>query len=93
MELKEFASAEYIGADGLPWKGGARYKTWNNVNWMQHSGTPLVGTTRKVYIWHKMSVGFAENIPNTCKISWENPKDAWFINNKMMAAGCLIDDI
>lgn len=91
MELKEFANSDYVGADGLPWKGGARYKQWNNVNWMQHNRAPLSGSVRDVFIWHKMAVGYAENIADTCRIDFIPEKDSHFVNNKFTACGAMID--
>ena len=61
--IQEFASSDYVGIDGLPYKGGAavgNYKRWAQVLWTVHSGNPGVGTsTSKVFVWNKAAVGYA----------------------------------
>ena len=61
--ISEFASSDYIGSDGLPYKGGAAvgtYKRWAQVLWTVHSGNPGVATsTSKVFVWNKTAVGYA----------------------------------
>ena len=61
--IQEFASSDYVGIDGLPYKGGAavgNYKRWAQVLWTVHSGNPGVGTsTSKVFVWNKTAVGYA----------------------------------
>jgi|TARA_R100001530_G_scaffold125990_1_gene94685 hypothetical protein len=61
--ISEFASSDYVGADGLPYNVGAAvgmYKRWGQVLWTVHSGVPNVGTaTSKVFIWNKNAIGYA----------------------------------
>ena len=61
--ISEFASSDYVGTDGMPYKGGAavgNYKRWAQVLWAVHSGNPGVATsTSKVFLWNKTAVGYA----------------------------------
>jgi len=61
--INEFASSDYVGTDGQPYKGGApvgNYKRWAQVLWTVHSGNPGVGTsTSKVFVWNKTAIGYA----------------------------------
>jgi len=61
--ISEFASSDYVGTDGMPYKGGAavgNYKRWAQVLWTVHSGNPGVATsTSKVFVWNKTAVGYA----------------------------------
>ena len=61
--ISEFASSDYVGTDGMPYKGGAavgNYKRWAQVLWTVHSGNPGVGTsTSKVFVWNKAAIGYA----------------------------------
>ena len=61
--ISEFASSDYVGTDGQPYKGGApvgNYKRWAQVMWTVHSGVPNVGTsTALVFLWNKAAVGYA----------------------------------
>ena len=41
LDLQEFASAEFVGDDQLPWRG-MQAKRWLGTTWLPHSGLPLV---------------------------------------------------
>lgn len=106
MTVKEFASADYVGANGLPFTEGApagpRWKEWMNVKWKQHSGCPGKGTaTAKVFVWHRSAVGYASakaagnvagNAPVVADITWHGDRAAHFVNHMMSGGACLIDD-
>lgn len=107
MKVESFASADYVGPDGLPFKRGApvtKWKDWMGVMWTVHTGGPGHGTaTSKMFAWHKDSVGYAtgahpmnvaENPNGTvmADISWVGPRAAHWINHWMSGGGCLIDD-
>lgn len=61
--VKEFASADWVGANGLPYVDGApvgRFKMWMQVLWTVHSGNPGVETsTSHVFVWNKDAIGYA----------------------------------
>lgn len=61
--INEFASSDYVGADGQVYNTGApvgSFKRWAQVLWTVHSGNPGVGTsTSKVFLWNKSAVGYA----------------------------------
>ena len=42
LDLQEFASAEFVGDDQLPWRG-TQAKRWLGTLWLPHSGLPLSG--------------------------------------------------
>lgn len=55
LAIKEFASADYVGDDELPFKG-TQAKRWLGTLWMPHSGLPVDGTgVRKCFWFHKRS--------------------------------------
>lgn len=62
MTVDSFASADFVGSNGLPFTEGApvaRFKDWMGVKWTVHTGLPGVGTaTANVYVWNKMSIGY-----------------------------------
>ena len=94
MTVEEFASQDYVGADGLPYKQGYRkWREWNGTKWCKHSGVPGVGTaTSKVFVWHSSAVGYAEGADITSDITWHGDRAAHFINNMMSGGACLIED-
>lgn len=63
MLVEEFASADYVGADGQEFRKGFpnnRFKDFLGVKWCMHTGCPGVGTsTAKVFTWNKNAVGYA----------------------------------
>ncbi len=106
--IKEFASADYVAGNGLPFMEGApvgMFKRWGQVLWTVHSGVPNVGTaTSKVFIWNKDSVGYAAgktpaNLASSgtetsvgADITWHGDRAAHFINHAMSGNSVMIDD-
>ena len=106
MTVEEFASADYVGADGMRFKEGApvhqMWKNWMNIKWKVHTGLPGKKTaTAKVFTYHANAIGyginkFAGNIAGNAAVAadvtWIGPRAAWFINHMMSGGGVLIDD-
>lgn len=106
MKIESFASADYVGADGLPFKEGAsimKWKDWLGVKWCVHNGVPGVGTaTSKQFLWHKRAVGYASGAhPRNAAeqsnaimadITWHGDRAAHFVNHWMSGGACLIED-
>ena len=64
MTVDQFQNADYVGSDGLPFKGGpagkGKFISWLGILWTTHSANPGVGTaTSKMFIWNKRSIGYA----------------------------------
>ena len=106
MNVDAFASADYVGPNGLPFTQGApmmeRWKSYLNVMWKVHSGVPGVGTTTsKVFAFHKTAIGYASaasagnvagNGPVGADITWHGDRAAHFVNHMMSGGAVLIDD-
>ena len=52
LDLQEFASAEFVGDDQLPWRG-IQAKRWLGTTWLPHSGLPLSGGVRTCFWYHR----------------------------------------
>lgn len=92
--VPEFASADYIGRDNLPFKNtGMEIRSWLGVNWIMHSGCPGAGSaSAKGFAWHKTSTGYASGMGVTADITWHGDRAAHWVNH-MMSGGCaLIED-
>lgn len=68
MQIKEFASREYInsppsdGADAA-WRDKPRAYHWYGVNWIVHPNVSGVGTaSESCFMYHKSSIGHAINV-------------------------------
>lgn len=105
MTVESFASADFVGANGLPFTEEGpvhRFKDWMGFKWTVHTGLPGVGTaTAKVFVWNKMAIGYgsaasagnvAGNGPVSADIDWEGSRAAHFVNHMMSGGGVMIDD-
>jgi len=92
LQIPEFADADYVGPDDMPWKGGATQgKRWLGTLWMPHSGLSKSGSVRYCYWYHKTAVGHAIGADVSADITWHGDRAAWFINHMMSQGACLID--
>jgi hypothetical protein len=106
MTVEEFSSADYVGANGLPFRDGApmfgRFKDWMKVKWAMHTGLPGQGSNAaKLFLYHKTAVGYAStkaagNIDGRnsvhADITWHGDRASYFVNHMMSGGACLIDD-
>lgn len=90
LKIEEFANANYIGEDELPWKG-TQAKRWLGTLWIPHSGLPKNGNVRLCFWFHKTAVGHAIGSEVKTDITWHGDRAAFFINNMMSQGSCLID--
>ena len=107
MTLDQFQRAEYVGADGQAFRQGpavgrGKWKDWMGIKWKMQTGLPGAGTaTAKVFLWHKMAVGYAiaqcagnvaGNEAVAADITWHGDRAAHFVNHMMSGNAVLIDD-
>ena len=67
LQIDEFANADYIGDDDLPWKG-TQAKRWLGTLWMPHANLTKAGTVRFTYWYHKTAIGHVIPIVATLAI-------------------------
>src|SRR3546814_6462720 len=58
LDIEEFANADYVGPDELPWRS-TQAKRWLGTLWMPHSGLTLTGSVRSCHWYPKTAVGYA----------------------------------
>jgi len=107
MTVDQFQREEYVGTDGQAFRQGpaigrARWKEWMGIKWKMQTGLPGAGTaTAKVFIWHKMAVGYAvaQSAGNVAgneavgaDITWHGDRAAHFVNHMMSGNSVMIDD-
>ena len=92
MTLQEFANANYVGADELPWKG-TQAKKWLGATIIPHSGLTLNGTLRYCYFFHKTAIAHAAAAEVTTDITWHGDRAAWFVNTMMSQGAVLVDPV
>jgi hypothetical protein len=90
LAITEFASADYVGPDQLPWRG-TQAKTWLGTLWLPQSGLPLDAGVRTGFWFHKTAVGHASGADVESDITWHGDRAAHFVNNWMSQGAVLID--
>ncbi|MBI5164414.1 MAG: hypothetical protein HY985_10990 [Magnetospirillum sp.] len=90
LAIEEFANADYVGEDELPWNG-TQAKKWLGTLWMPHSGLTKSGTVRYCYWYHKSAIGHAVGSEVKSEITYHGDRASWFVNN-MMSQGCVLVD-
>lgn len=90
LSLPEFANADFVGEDQLPWRG-SQAKFWLGTLWMPHSALPIVDGVRTCFWYHRSAVGHAIGQDVTTDITWHGDRAAWFVANSMSQGSVLID--
>ena len=85
LGIQEFANADYIGDDELPWKG-TQAKRWLGALWTPHSGLTKTGSVRFCYWFHKTAIGHAVGSDVKTDITWHGDRAANFINKVVPSA-------
>ena len=91
LAIQEFASAEYVGSDELPWKG-TQAKRWLGALWMPHSGLTKSGSLRYCYFYHRTTIGHAAAAEVSTDVTWHGDRAAHFVANMMSQGAVLVDD-
>ncbi len=90
LEIPEFANADFVGPDELPWRG-TQAKRWLGTLWMPHSGLRLNGSVRRCFWYHRAAIGHAVGQEVTTDITWHGDRAAHFVSNSMSQGAALID--
>ncbi|MEO1019984.1 MAG: phage capsid protein [Pseudomonadota bacterium] len=90
LDLAEFANAEFVGEDALPWKN-TQAKYWLGTLWVPHSGLSLNDSLRDCFWYHRSAIGHAIGQDVVTDISWHGDRAAHFISNSMSQGAALID--
>ena len=93
LKVPEFANADYIGADALPFKGGMTAKQWMGTIWMPLPNISLSGgNVAKNFAWHRSAIGHGVNKEISTQWDWENTYSAWSCVSAMSMGSKTIDD-
>ncbi len=91
LTIQEFANANYVGEEDLPWRG-TQAKRWLGATWMPHSGLTKVGNLRYCYFYHRTAIGHASAQEIVTDVTWHGDRAAHFVNSMMSQGAVLIDD-
>jgi len=90
LGIDEFAKADYVGAEDLPWRG-TQAKSWLGTLWIPHSGLTVSSSVRYCYWYHRTAIGHAVGADVKSDITWHGDRAAHFVNNMMSQGSCLVD--
>ncbi|MAS87656.1 MAG: hypothetical protein CMH30_06745 [Micavibrio sp.] len=91
LKLEEFASADYVGAEELPFRG-AQAKKWLGTTFIPHSGLPIDENDIRTCFWyHKSAIGHASGSDVETNISYHNDRASFFVNNMMSQGAKVVD--
>ncbi len=92
LQIDEFSSSDYVGADDLPFNG-TQAKRWLGTLWIPHSGLPKDGNDIRSCFWyHRTALGHAAGSDVQTDITWHGDRAAHFVNNMMSQGAARIDD-
>ena len=90
LGIPEFADADYVGPDELPWRG-TQAKRWLGSLWMPHSGLKVENNVRLCHWYHRTAVGHASGSDVQTDVTWHGDRASHFVNNMMSQGAVLID--
>jgi hypothetical protein len=90
LEIAEFANADFVGPDELPWRG-TQAKHWLGTLWLPHSGLELSSSVRRCFWYHRSAIGHAIGQEVVTDVTWHGDRAAHFVSNSMSQGACLID--
>lgn len=92
LQIEEFSSSDYIGAQNLPYSSMTQAKMWLGTIWVPHSGLPInASDIRSCFFYHKTALGHAAGSDVQSDITWHGDRAAHFVNNMMSQGSVLID--
>lgn len=92
MGISAFASADYVGADMLPFKMPMPMKHWFFTNWGMHPNLIKSGAIRHALMYHKNALAYASQQEISLDITWQGKEQAFLIVGKMSGGAGIIDN-
>lgn len=92
LKVPEFANADYVGAENLPFKGGMQAKYWMGTLWMPIPNIDLTTDVATNLAWHRSAVGHGVNKDPSTMWDWENTYSAFSCVSSMSLGASIIED-
>ncbi|MGI9461210.1 MAG: phage capsid protein [Alphaproteobacteria bacterium] len=90
MSIAEFANAQYVSPDQLPWQN-TQAKKWLGATFVPHSGLTIKNGARQCYWYHRRAIGLAAGTDIKTDITWHGDKAAWFVSNMISIGAGVLD--
>lgn len=91
LGLNAFSSADFVGMDELPYKGGMVAKRWMGFMFMTFSGLPVASNIRKNFAYHRSGLGLASGAEVSTELNYV-PEKAAHLATSMMSQGAVLID-
>lgn len=91
LGVTAFSSADFVGPDELPYKGGMVAKRWMGFMFMTFSGLPIATSIRKNFAYHRTGVGMASGAEVSTELNYVPEKAATLATSMMSQGAVLID--
>lgn len=91
LGITAFSSADFVGPDELPYKGGMVAKRWMGFMWMTFSGLPITSNIRKNFAYHRSAIGMAAGSEVQTEMNYV-PEKAAHLATSMMSQGAVLID-
>ena len=92
LGLNAFSSADFVGPDELPYKGGMVAKRWMGFMWMTFSGLSVASNIRKNFAYHRSAIGVAAGSEVQTEMNYVPEKAAHLATSMMSQGAVLIDN-
>ena len=92
LGISAFTSADYIGGDQLPYKGGMTAKRWYSFMWFGFSGLDVASNIWKTFAWHKTAAGHASGADVQSEINYVPQRVSHLATSYMSQGAVIIDD-
>ncbi len=93
IQIPEFADADYVGGDDLPWKGGMVARRWLGFMFLTYNGLPAPAAGEKSdFAFHSSAVGFASGAEVTSETNYIPERVAHLLTAYMRQGACVIDE-
>lgn len=92
LGITAFSSADFVGPDELPYKGGMVAKRWMGFMWMTFSGLPIASNIRKNFAYHRSAIGMGAGAEVQTEMNYVPEKAAHLATSMMSQGAVLIDN-
>jgi len=92
LGITAFSSADFVGPDELPYKGGMVAKRWMGFMWMVFSGLPIASSIRKNFAYHRSAIGMGAGSEVQTEMNYVPVKAAHLATSMMSQGAVLIDN-
>jgi hypothetical protein len=96
LGITAFSSADFVGPNEMPYKGGMVAKQWMSFTWIAFTGLADGAggaTDTRCLAFHRSAIGFAMGQEVNTAVDWIAERHAHLITSSMSQGACNIDEL